>query len=340
MRILVFLGLCFLLFSGSAPAQKKATKSGLKTAMASAKNSRRTSVKQASYRPIFRTDGKKFEDTTLRNPKTCTIVLDAGHGGRDPGREASRKDFLPEKDLALEITLAVGEKIEENLKNIKVVFTREDDVTVSLEERVELANRIKADYFISIHLNSNPNRHISGTRTHIHDHSFKVSRALALAIEAQYEKAGLKSRGIQSAKDRGENLYVLQYTEMPGVLTEAGFLTNPEEEKMLNSIEGQEKIAEAIYQAIKEVIAAKLQVEEHKTYYCVQLEAFEFPQDVNAERYKALGMQVREIISSTSPPYRYKYVVGREYDESLARQLAAKVRAAGFKGAFVIKVEP
>jgi N-acetylmuramoyl-L-alanine amidase len=296
--------------------------------------------KKQTNKVVFRRDGKKFEDTIPKNPAICKVVIDPGHGGKDPGREASKKGFLHEKDLALEVAILVGEYLEEIVPGISLIYTREDDVTVSLEERVSLANRLNADYFVSIHLNSNPNRYIKGTRTHIHDHNFKVSRTLALAIENQYQKAGLISRGIQSAKDRGENLYVLQYTEMPGVLTEAGFLTNPEEEAFVNSPEGQQKIARCIANALVEVMNSKYRIEVHKSYYCVQIEASEFPLDLNSKRYKDLGMQVREILSDSSQTYRYKYVVGREYDEALARELAAKVRLLGFKGAFVIKIEP
>ncbi len=296
--------------------------------------------KAAANKIVFRKDGKKFEDTVARNPFGCTIVIDPGHGGKDPGREAGGKGFQHEKELALEIAILVGEYLEEMLPSAKLVFTREDDVTVSLEERVNLANKIRADYFVSIHLNSNPNRHIKGSRTHIHDHNFKISKMLALAIEEQYKKIGHTSRGVQSAKDRGENLYVLQYTEMPGVLTEVGFLTNPEEEAFLNSKEGQEKIAKCIANAIAEVVTTKHRLEVHKSYYCVQIEASDTPQDLNAKRFKDLGMQVREVLAPESQLYRYKYVVGREYEENLARELAAKIRNAGFKGAFVVRIDP
>ncbi len=98
--------------------------------------------------------------------KIKTIVLDAGHGGKDG---TTRGSYSVEKDLALRTTLRLGKLIEETLKDVKVVYTRTEDVFVPLYERIGLANRVKADLFISIHCNDMPaiaKRYISGyTRT-------------------------------------------------------------------------------------------------------------------------------------------------------------------------------
>ncbi len=94
--------------------------------------------------------------------KIKTIVLDAGHGGKDG---STRGDYSTEKDVALKTALRLGKLIEENLKDVKVVYTRTEDVFVPLYERIALANNVKADLFISIHCNDMPvypQRYISG----------------------------------------------------------------------------------------------------------------------------------------------------------------------------------
>lgn len=94
--------------------------------------------------------------------KIKTIVLDAGHGGKDG---STRGDYSTEKDVALKTALRLGKLIEENLKDVKVVYTRTEDVFIPLYERIALANNVKADLFISIHCNDMPvypQRYVSG----------------------------------------------------------------------------------------------------------------------------------------------------------------------------------
>ncbi len=142
------------------------------------------------------------------------VCIDPGHGGKDPGKEQGSSNLKHEKDLNLEIAKKLGYYLTNNMTGVTVIYTRTTDKTVKLEERADIANRNKADYFISIHCNSNPNSAISGTRTHIHHHDFKASQALALRIEKEFQtRAGRNSRGIMSARDRGYNLFVVQYTE-------------------------------------------------------------------------------------------------------------------------------
>jgi N-acetylmuramoyl-L-alanine amidase len=93
-----------------------------------------------------------------------TIVIDAGHGGKDPG--CNQGSDAEEKNVALKVALGVGQKIENEYPNIKVIYTRKKDVFIDLHERSAIANRNKADLFISIHCNANPNKKAFGTETY------------------------------------------------------------------------------------------------------------------------------------------------------------------------------
>lgn len=92
-----------------------------------------------------------------------TVVIDAGHGGKDPG--AISPSGLMEKDVALDVTLMLGQKIKQNYPDVKVIYTRSTDVFIGLAERASIANRAKADLFISIHANSAVNASAKGTET-------------------------------------------------------------------------------------------------------------------------------------------------------------------------------
>jgi N-acetylmuramoyl-L-alanine amidase len=96
--------------------------------------------------------------------KVDVIVIDAGHGGKDHGTSGK---VMKEKDLALKIALKVGSYIEKNVPGVKVIYTRKDDRYLSLDERAEIANKAKADLFICIHANANPNGQASGTETYV-----------------------------------------------------------------------------------------------------------------------------------------------------------------------------
>jgi N-acetylmuramoyl-L-alanine amidase len=102
------------------------------------------------------------ENTTRKIFKT--IVIDAGHGGKDPG--CNQGSDAEEKNVALKVALGVGQKIEDEYPNIKVIYTRKRDVFIDLHERSAIANRNKADLFISIHCNANPNKKAFGTETY------------------------------------------------------------------------------------------------------------------------------------------------------------------------------
>lgn len=218
------------------------------------------------------------------------VVLDAGHGGKDSGKNAH--GFL-EKNIALEITKKVGEIINRE-KGITVIYTRKTDVFVELTERANIANKNNADLFVSIHCNSaGKNFGPYGTETFVMGMSrtnlnFDVAKSenSVIFLESDYKEKyngfdpnkpesliGLKilqeeylSQSIELAsriesnfseklgrKSRGvkqQPLWVLDASYMPSVLIETGFVTNVEEGKYLNSEKGQNEIAEAIANAI------------------------------------------------------------------------------------------
>ena len=227
--------------------------------------------------------------------KNWVIVIDAGHGGKDPGAMGS---CSYEKNITLAIALKTGSYIEKNLRNVTVIYTRKTDTFVELKDRPDIANRNNADLFISIHSNSAKSKTIRGTETFVmglakdqqnlevamkenevilleNDYSttyenfdpkspesyimftlmqnifLKQSTNLASQIQSQY-KGSINSidRGVKEA-----GFWVLFMTTMPSVLTETGFITHPEEEKYLNSKEGQDKIASSIFRACSDYIA-------------------------------------------------------------------------------------
>lgn len=232
-----------------------------------------------------------------------TVVIDAGHGGKDPGCHGSK---YKEKDVALAVALKLGKYIEDNMKDVKVVYTRKTDVFIELQQRAEIANKAKADLFICIHCNSACyrdkklkkdicNDDAQGAETYVmgikneqgkldvakrensaillednyvkkydgfdpnSDESYIImsmftdtylqqSLSFASKVQKQYRgKAGRSDKGVKRA-----SLWVLWRTFMPSVLTEIGFLTNPEEEQFLGSSKGQDYIASGLFRAFRE----------------------------------------------------------------------------------------
>jgi N-acetylmuramoyl-L-alanine amidase len=132
-----------------------------------------------------------FKSSTNKN--VFVVVLDAGHGGDDGG--ARGYDGIREKDITLRVTLAVGHLINTNFKDVKVVYTRDTDVFIPLQERARIANRNKADLFISIHCNANSRSEAFGTETfvlglHRNNENFEVSKRenSVIFLEDNYEE--------------------------------------------------------------------------------------------------------------------------------------------------------
>jgi N-acetylmuramoyl-L-alanine amidase len=220
------------------------------------------------------------------------VVLDAGHGGHDPGCLGKK---VKEKDVALAITLKLGAYIQQNLPDVKVIYTRDTDKFVELHERAAIANRNKADFFISIHCNSGKNPASHGCETyamglHVTTENLNVAKRENSSIlmeknyEAKYdgfnpnapeaniiftlyqnayldeslELASMiqdhfrESAGRHDRSVKQAGFMVLFRTAMPSILIETGFLTNADEEEFLASAEGQDKMSLAIFTAFKD----------------------------------------------------------------------------------------
>ena len=163
------------------------------------------------------------------------IIIDAGHGGFDPG--AVGHSGLHEKEPNLAIAKKLAALLEK--EGQKIILTRNSDQFLSLQRRVKLANQSGAQLFISIHANSINNTTAGGVETYYNDSSHEKSRILAEKIHDKLGRnLGVKDRGIKN-----DNFYVIKYTKMPSVLIETAFLSNPKEEKLLSSPEFQSKAA-------------------------------------------------------------------------------------------------
>jgi N-acetylmuramoyl-L-alanine amidase len=277
---------------------------------------------------LFFIYAKEAPGGTKRNPPIRTIIIDPGHSAQTPGAHGK---FSTEEGVVLDVALKLGKLIENNMKDVRVVYTRKTSnalastLKADLNERAIIANREKGDLFISIHCNSaGPSRRITGYKTvmvkkgkrkvatkrpiyttspstaegtetyvwatgkntakteslrespvimldadseganQVMDMSdpetfillntlrntyFDQSLRLSTLIEDEFTHVGRISRGARQRDEKG--IWVLQATAMPSVLVELGFISNPEEERYLNSEDGQQEAAACIYKAIQ-----------------------------------------------------------------------------------------
>lgn len=190
----------------------------------------------------------------------ATIMIDAGHGGYDGGTIGS--DGTCEKDITLALALKMGKEIEEMDSGIKVVYTREsDDVTWAdneeqdLIERVKMAKKEKADYFISIHINSNEDESVSGYYSYVREEdevSWQIANLISYYLEQNGWQTDLGTRSTQESP-----LYVVDCNEIPSILFEAGFITNAMELSQLQQEETQDIIAKSLAQAYVDYIQSQ-----------------------------------------------------------------------------------
>lgn len=170
------------------------------------------------------------------------IVIDAGHGGNDPGAIGNG---LNEKDIVLDVALRVEKLLQQS--GARVVMTRSSDTYPTLTERVKLAHDVGADVFISIHINAAASPAAHGTETYWNaTYASTESRRLAEAIHQRLiEKLGTRDRGVKQG-----NFQVIRTTKMPSVLLELAFITNAEDAALLKSDSFRQRSAEAIYEGL------------------------------------------------------------------------------------------
>ncbi|RKY61764.1 MAG: hypothetical protein DRP96_02270 [Candidatus Neomarinimicrobiota bacterium] len=252
---------------------------------------RNSEIVVSLFLPLNRDIKRKIEEA-----KTAwiidTIVLDPGHGGKDPGT-VGRWGYMHEKDIVLDIALRVGKLLSRN-KNIKVVYTRKTDVFVPLWKRAEIANKSGGKLFVSLHVNATKNvSSAEGLELYLlrpgrSEEAIKVAEAENSVIHLEDDADKLKYQGydditnilanmvhstnmrdsetfasilsrnfttIVNQKNRGikqAGFYVLVGADMPKLLCELGYNTNKREARKLNSAKHRQKIAESIYKSIME----------------------------------------------------------------------------------------
>jgi N-acetylmuramoyl-L-alanine amidase len=322
----------------------------------------------------------------LSQQKVRKVVIDAGHGGRDPGALGKHTQ---EKDIALSIALKTGAYIEKYLPDVEVIYTRKTDVFVDLRERANIANKKEADLFISIHCNANPSSQPYGTETYImglhksqanlevaklenavifkeenyadnydgfnpnNDEDYitlalfqnafqDLSTIFASKVQDQFrERVSLRDRGVHQA-----GFLVLYRTAMPGVLIETGYLSNPRDERFLNTDDGQVYIASAIYRAFKEYKRAlesrstplQSSVQENdpvveETYDVV----FKVQFAVSKKKKDPSKFKGIDEVSEYYHNEMYKYAAGNESNLRDATNLQNRIRKQRqYKDAFVI----
>jgi N-acetylmuramoyl-L-alanine amidase len=228
-------------------------------------------------------DGQSTLTRTL-GLKISRIVIDAGHGGHDTGTIGPTG--LMEKDLCLDVALRLGKIIQQKLPGADVVYTRSDDTFIPLEERTRIANEAKADLFVSIHANSSPDHGARGVETYylnlkgspeamevaarenavsdegIHDledivkkiaRTEKIDESKELAEDVQDSLSKRIQKTAKPVRDRGVRkapFVVLIGADMPSILTEISFLSNPSDEQLLKKPDHRQHIAEGVYQGV------------------------------------------------------------------------------------------
>lgn len=272
-----------LAYDGATPVAEEASSSAASTASASSPSS--TEAPTTSRAETGQ--GDPMATLSREQSRLDTVVVDPGHGGKDPGAVAHG---LQEKDIVLDVAHKLGDYIENRL-DLEVVYTRTDDRFIALEERGHFANRVGGDLFISIHANAYRSSAVQGTETYFlgrsktdaarrvmkqensvvreyeenpdrydeYDAEAFVKGELFLSASMQFSEefaAMVQNQFKERVKRRSRGVhqagfYVLWSASMPSVLVELGYLTNRQEARFLNSDQGQTYLASAIFRAVR-----------------------------------------------------------------------------------------
>ena len=319
------------------------------------------------------------------------VVLDAGHGGTDPGNTGN--GYL-EKNIVLKIAKEVGKLLASD-RQIEVIYTRKDDTFIELHERGSIAHNAEADLFVSIHCDSfEPNANVHGAGTfvlglHENDRNFEIAKKenSVILLEDNYEQkydgfdpnspesvisitmmqeeyldqslllASLIQQNFSNQVKRKDRLVkqagflVLRNTFMPSVLVETGFLTNKKEGAFLNSKNGQQKIAKAIYDAIKTykkqhdantIVDVKpepqkpiAKLEESRVFKGVdfKVQIASSTKKVPTKAYNFKGLEGIERIRIGA---HHKYYYGKTSDYTEVKKAQELAKEKGYIGAFVV----
>ena len=248
--------------------------------------------------PVPTRDGQATLTRTL-GLKIGRIVIDAGHGGHDTGTIGPTG--LMEKDLCLDVALRLGKILQQKLPGAEIVYTRSDDTFIPLEERTRIANEAKADLFISIHANSSPDHGARGIETYylnlkgspdamavaarenataeegVHDledlvkkiaRTEKIDESKEFAEDVQDSLAKRIQKTARPVKNRGVRkapFVVLIGADMPSILTEISFLSNPADEQLLKKPEHRQRVAEGLYSGVSAYLQSLNSVATNRT---------------------------------------------------------------------------
>ena len=335
--------------------------------------------------------------------KIKTIVIDPGHGGKDSGTMGTKRFKIYEKHVALAVSLKLGKYISDAFPEVEVIYTRDSDFFLELNERTEIANKANADLFISIHCDGFTNPKPSGASVfvmgmsklkanmdvamrensaiYLEDNYKKkydgfdpkspesyivfslmqntyLNQSLKIAeqVETQFStRANRKSRGVKQAP-----FYVISRTNMPSILIECGFLTNPKEEEFLHSEIGQDYIASAIFRAfrsykesveieepkIKDTIKSDVKINNEVEKKIKVIADAKQESDLNLIFKIQIGtylksmLDQKEFVILNAEEVKingtFKYFVNSGNDKKEADNLRNHLREKGFNGAFVV----
>lgn len=339
-----------------------------------------------------------------------TVVIDPGHGGKDPGAVGGKGKTIHEKHIVLSVSKLLGEKIKKEYPDVKVLYTRSDDKFIGLKDRAKVARNNNADLFISIHCNSNDNTSAKGTSVHILGSRSKKNKEnktdyfarnmstaqrenAVIVMEDDYQTKyqtfdpdspesyiGLQLQwqafyqsSLLFAQEVIENLavaplqrrsvavdqdifQVLVDANMPAILLELAFISNPDEYKYLSSEDGQEEIAGRLFNAFKaykKQYDASFQIDENvilanavskmekineekklaREYYAIQIMGLGRELKANDPAFK--GLNAVAVKSETSNIYRYVYGKFSTFEAAKGELKAVQKK---FPEAFVVYV--